>query len=145
MQEIWSTKCTSSSFFLRVANHFLIIKKQLLDCFPWYKLLVERFSSIGTRKGKYEQGRGNTPRWEQIGSLNNLPSTQNFLSLLLHLYSANFRAWPTEMVETEVPQSRILVYLCTGCGTSKIYFCLEDSRSSLSWMSLKSKTKDGRP
>ena len=26
----------------------------------WYKLLVERFSSVGTRKGKYQQGRGNT-------------------------------------------------------------------------------------
>ena len=40
---------------------------------------------------------------------------------------------------------RILVYSCTGCGTSKIYLCLEDNRSSFSQVSLKSKTKDARP
>ena len=39
----------------------------------------------------------------------------------------------------------ILVYSCTGCGTSKIYLCLEDNRSSFSRVSLKSETKDGRP
>ena len=39
----------------------------------------------------------------------------------------------------------ILVHFCTGCGTSKIYLCLEDSRSSFSQMSLKSKTKEARP
>ena len=40
---------------------------------------------------------------------------------------------------------RILVYSCTECGTSKIYFCLKDERSSFSGMSLKSETKDVRP
>ena len=36
---------------------------------------------------------------------------------------------------------RILVYSCTGCGTSKIYLCLEDNRSSFTRVSLKSETK----
>ena len=40
---------------------------------------------------------------------------------------------------------RILVYSCTGCGTSKIYLCLEDNRSSFSRVSLKSEIKDARP
>ena len=39
----------------------------------------------------------------------------------------------------------ILVYSCTGCGTSKIYLCLEDNRPSFSRVSLKSETKDARP
>ena len=38
----------------------------------------------------------------------------------------------------------ILVYSFTGCGTSKIYRCLEDNRSSFSRVSLKSETKDAR-
>ena len=40
---------------------------------------------------------------------------------------------------------RISVYSCTGCGTSKIYLYLEDSRSSFSRVSLKSESKDARP
>ena len=36
----------------------------------------------------------------------------------------------------------ILVYSCKGCGTSKNYLCLEDNRSSFSWLSLKSETKE---
>ena len=38
----------------------------------------------------------------------------------------------------------ILLYSCTGCCTLKIYSCLEDNRSSLFRVSLKSKTKDAR-
>ena len=41
--------------------------------------------------------------------------------------------------------SCILVYSCTGCGTSKIYLCLEDNRSSFSRVSLTSETKEARP
>ena len=40
---------------------------------------------------------------------------------------------------------RILVYSCTECGTSKIYLCLEDARSSFSRVGLKSETKDVLP
>ena len=78
------------------------------------------------------------------------------------MYFANFRTEPTEMVWTKVSQSWglrvpqkvqtklvqfllsgicILVYSCTGCGTSKMYLCLEDNRSSFSRVSLKSETK----
>ena len=39
----------------------------------------------------------------------------------------------------------IIVYSCTGYGTSKIYLCLEDNGSSFSQVSLKSKTKDAHP
>ena len=35
----------------------------------------------------------------------------------------------------------ILVYSCTGCGTSKPYLYLEDDRSSFSRVSLKPQTK----
>ena len=63
------------------------------------------------------------------------------------MYFANFRTEPTEMVWTKVSQSWglrvpqkvqtklvqfllsgicILVYSCTGCGTSKIFLCLEE-------------------
>ena len=31
---------------------------------------------------------------------------------------------------------RILVYSCTGCGSSKIYLCLKGNRSSFSWVGL---------
>ena len=39
----------------------------------------------------------------------------------------------------------IIVYLHTGCDTSKIYLCLEDNRSSFSWVSLKSENTDVCP
>ena len=58
--------------------------------------------------------------------------------------------WVTQKVQTVLVQYlllgiRILVYSCRGCRTSKIYFCLKDNRSSFSWVSLKSQTKDARP
>ena len=58
--------------------------------------------------------------------------------------------WVTQKVQTVLVRYlllgiRMLVYSCRGCRTSKIYLCLEDSRSSFSWVSLKSKTKDTRP
>ena len=40
---------------------------------------------------------------------------------------------------------RIIVYSHTGCGTSKIYLCLVDNRSSIFRVSLKSETKDAHP
>ena len=39
----------------------------------------------------------------------------------------------------------ILVYSCTGRGTSKIYLCLEDNKSLFSRVSLKSETKGDLP
>ena len=51
----------------------------------------------------------------------------------------------TVLVWYLLPGIRNLVYSCTGCGTSKMYLCLEDNRSSFSRVSLKSKTKDARP
>ena len=81
--------------------------------------------------------------------------------------SAKFCVVPTEMIWTEVLQSRgtpstsrsikcvilipfggnlhFFVCSCTGCGTSKIYLCLEDNRSSFSQVSLRSDTKDPFP
>ena len=39
----------------------------------------------------------------------------------------------------------ILVYSCTGRGTSKIYLCLEDNRLLCSRVSLKSETNGDLP
>ena len=39
----------------------------------------------------------------------------------------------------------IIVYSCTGYGTSQIYLCLKDNRSSYSRVSLKSETTEERP
>ena len=41
--------------------------------------------------------------------------------------------------------TRILVYSSEVCGTSKIYLCLKDNRSSFSLVSLQPETKDARP
>ena len=38
----------------------------------------------------------------------------------------------------------ILAYLCTDCGTQKIYLCVKDNRLSFSRVSLKSRTTDAR-
>ena len=38
-----------------------------------------------------------------------------------------------------------ITILLQGCGTSKIYLCLEDNKSSFSWVSSKCETKDERP
>ena len=54
------------------------------------------------------------------------------------------KVW-TVLVRYLLSGIRILVYKSTGCGTSKMYLCLEDNRSLFSRVSLKSKTKDARP
>ena len=51
----------------------------------------------------------------------------------------------TVLVRYLLPGIRILVYSCIGCGTSKIYLCLEDNRSSFSRVSLKSEIRDVCP
>ena len=86
----------------------------------------------------------------------------SIVSLVFHKFSyRTYRNGPNQVLNAEVLQVsqkvrtvlvryllsgiRILVYSCTGCGTSKIYLCLEDNRSSFSRVSLKSETKDARP
>ena len=51
----------------------------------------------------------------------------------------------TMLVQYILSGIRILVHSCTGCGTSTIYLCLKDNRSTFSRVSLKSETKDPRP
>ena len=125
--------------------------------------------NLSIHTGKYHQGRGNTLCWEQMQTLTNLSSTLEFLIRFLiqsHLFSQIFMQYLTKWSKSiylkaealRIPQKvrtvlvwylllwiRILVYSCTGCGTSKMYLCLEDNRSSLSWVSLKSEIKDARP
>ena len=76
--------------------------------------------------------------------LHQLLSKLKLLISWSHLYFTNVRTEPTEMVETKCLKAevlrvsqkvrtvlvryllsgiRILVYPCTGCGTSKIYLC----------------------
>ena len=51
----------------------------------------------------------------------------------------------TVLVRYLLPEICILLFSYTGCGTSKIYLCLEDNRLSFSQVGLKSETKDVCP
>ena len=78
------------------------------------------------------------------------------------MFFVDFCAVPTEMVYTHFLKAeyfkkyepclsdtfvgiRIIVYSCTGCGTSKMNLRLEGNRSSFSRVSLKSENTDASP
>ena len=68
-------------------HFFLKYNRSFLDCL-----------NIFIRTGKCHQERGNTLCWEQMQSSTNLSSTLKLFISWCHLYFANFRTKPTEMV-----------------------------------------------
>ena len=106
--------------------------------------------SIQTKK--YQQGKGKTQSWEQIQGLTNLfKHTEISYSIVLLVFRKfSYRTYrnglnqkvPTMLVWYLLSGMRILVHSRTGCGTSKIYLCLECNRSLFSRVNLKSEAKD---
>ena len=144
--------CLSESF------HPLWIKASL---YP--SILCKSFSVLNPSGSQQEKG--NTLCWERVRSLTNLVRHTKVSYLIASVVFSRFSYFTyrnglhrgtSKLAERlQVPQKvrtvlvwylllgiRILVYSCTGCGTSKIYLYLEDSRSSFSRVSLKSETKD---
>ena len=127
----------------------------------WYKLLVERFSSIGTRKGKCPVLRTNT-KPQQLTKHTKISysiASLAFRKVSCGTYRNGLNQGATKLRHYKYSKSTnrvslipfawnlhfiILACSCIGCGTSNIYLCLEDNRSSFSWVSLKSKTKHVR-
>ena len=115
---------------------------------------------IPIRKGKYPVPRTNTKPHELIKHAKNfllysftcipqffvhhLPKWSKLSYLKAEAFQVPQKLW-TELVWYLLLGIRTSVYSCTVCGTSKIYLCLEDNRSSLSRVSLKSETKDACP
>ena len=117
--------------------------------------------------GTCHQGRGNTMCCEQRQSVTNLLLSRlkllfRSLTFISQIFVRYLRKWSKpkylKAEALQVPQKiqtmlvwyhlyriRILLYSCTGCGTSKIYFGLENNNSLFSRRSLKSETKDTRP
>ena len=116
------------------------------------------------KEGEYQQERGNT-RWtnakpQQLINHTKIPYS---VALLLFCKFSCVTSWNglqpryLNAEALQVPQKVrillvwyllsvicILVYSSTGCGTLKIYLCLEDNRSSFFRVSLKSEIKDVR-
>ena len=127
---------------------------------PWLPEYFHSYGEIPSRKGKYPMLRTNTKPHQLIKhakiSYSIVPLVFRKLSYRIYWNGLNGGYLKAEVLQ--VPPKvrtvlvryllsgiRILVYSCTGCGTSKIYLCLEDNRSSFSRVSLKSETKDARP
>ena len=107
------------------------------------------------------QRKGNTLCWECIRSLANLirhTKISYFIASLVQYLPKWSTARYLRAEALQVLQKvravliryllqgiHILVYPCTEWGTSKIYLCLEDNRSSFFRVRLKSETTDARP
>ena len=156
-----STKSTSSSFFLWVINQRKIITSFCSTVYklPWLPECFHPYREIPSRKGKYPMLRTNTKPYQLI---KHAEISYSIASLVFHKFS--YRTYwngLNQLPKAEVlrvPQKvqtmlvwyllsgiQVLVYSCTGCGTSKIYLCHKDKRSSFTRVSLKSETKDAHP
>ena len=160
-----STKSTSSSFFLSVTNHDCTSWKLLLLLVaqykrPWLTQYFHLYIEVPPRRGKYPTSRASTKPHQFIKPAR----TSNYIISLVFCNFSCVTYWNglkpmylkakvlgvLEKVWTVVVWYLllgicILVYSYKGCGTSKIYLCLEDNRSSFFRVSLKSETKDAHP
>ena len=113
----------------------------LPECFHPYR-------EIPSRKGKYPMLRTTTKPHQlfkdakiisQIFILN-LPKWSKPRYLKAEVLRVPQKVW-TVLLRYLLSGILILVYSCTGCGTSKIYLCLEDNRPSFFRVSLNLKLR----
>ena len=150
-KRLWILLCKNSlsgtTRSIRLSDYFPIlwIKASLNGLNPWF---LSESSPWPTGKEKYTVLR-------RYQSLTNLIRRTKTFCLIASLVFRRF------YLKTEAPQLPqkvqtllvwyflleicIIVYSCTGYGTSKVYLCLEDNRSSFSRVSLKSETMDVHP
>ena len=122
----------------------------------WLSESFHLYGEIPSRKGKYSVLRTNTKPHQLIKHAKISYSVVSFVFRKFScLTSRNGLNWGTSKLRHSKCLSMLVwyllsglrtwVYSCTGCGTSKIYLCLEDNRSSFYQVSLKSENKDARP
>ena len=161
MQELFFDKlhffkflCMSDKPRLHQLN--IIISSRIRNKLPWPPEYFHSYGEIPSKKGKYPILKTNTkPR--HLIKYAKVPysiASLVFRKSSYRTYQNGLNQMPQSWVIRVSQKIRtmlvlyllsgicILVYSCRGCGTSKIYLCLEDNRSSFSRVILKSKTKD---